>query len=158
MTPPKMALRCITRAQWNLVPTQDGASLYYTCAMEFSYPHLIAIALYFTHARDNRISPMRAEARYNHISLQRATARENCVSPRAAKRYYDGTSLYYTCAMEFSNPSKMALRCITRARMEFSNTPKMALRCITRAQWNSVTHPYSNCAVFHSFERQSHLA
>jgi len=40
---PMMALRCITRAQWHLVTSQDGASLYYTCAMEFSNPPKMAL-------------------------------------------------------------------------------------------------------------------
>jgi len=67
--PPKMALRWITRAQWNLVPTQRWRFAVLQYAMEFSNPR-IAITLYFTHARDNRVSPMRAAARDNRISLR----------------------------------------------------------------------------------------
>jgi len=52
----------------------------------------------------------------NLIFLARFNPNYSCLS---SERPYidppkDGASLYYTCAMEFSYPPKMALRCITR--------------------------------------------
>jgi len=80
-----------------IAPPKDGASLYYTCAMEFSTTQDGA-SLYYTYPpvlQFARISFNRETiaSRWcalhtidNHISLRRAAARDNRVSPRAPQR------------------------------------------------------------------------
>jgi len=89
-----MALRCITRAQWNLVthPRWRFAVLH--------VPTYSGSNTLFTPARDNRVSQglhctagagSRCDAPRRDITADR-------FANRVAKRVYDGASLYYSDA------------------------------------------------------------
>jgi len=117
-------------------PPKDGASLCYTCAMEFSnppkmvlrcitVPPIVVLIHFFTHRETI------ASRRGSNVPLERGS---RCDAPRR-----DVTAARF--AHLVAERVMMALRCITVTRMEFSNPPRWRFAVLHVREWNLVTHP-----------------